>query len=155
MNYDQYKDIGGTLEEAEFERVIVAACATVDKYTFGRLRINSLISENVQYCIRDLCEYLSINNPATAKAITSKSQSAGGVSESESYATKSASDINSQAYGIVEMYLATEFSDGGVPLMYKGAQDVVGKIVDKRAKLEFDVKYGKNTIDVPMVTYRD
>ena len=70
--------------------------------------------------MRDLVEYLA-NNVSVVKAVTSKSQSAGGVSESESYATKTDDDVNSEMLNIVYDYLATEKDDNGTPLMYRGA----------------------------------
>ena len=65
-------------------------------------------------------EYLA-NNVSGVKAVTSKSQSAGGVSESESYATKTDDDVNSEMLNIVYDYLETEKDDHGTPLMYRGA----------------------------------
>ena len=70
--------------------------------------------------MRDLVEYLA-NNVSGIKAVTSKSQSAGGVSESESYATKTDDEINAEMLNIVYDYLATETDDNGTPLMYRGA----------------------------------
>lgn len=155
LTYDEYINIGGTLDETSFKRVIVAACAVVDMYTQNRLQAAVEISEKVHYCVRDLCEYLDINNGMSYKAVTSKSQSAGGVSESESYATKSSDDVKAEMYNIVYMYLSTEYTEEGVPLMYKGASGAVGKLVTKRLKAKFNVKYDENDIDIPVVTYRE
>ena len=58
---------------------------------------------------------------SSGKAVTSKSQSAGGVSESESYATKTTDEINAEMLCIVYDYLATEKDGCGTPLMYRGA----------------------------------
>ena len=58
---------------------------------------------------------------SSGKAVTSKSQSAGGVSESESYATKTTDEINFEMLNIVYDYLATEKDDYGTPLLYRGA----------------------------------
>ena len=70
--------------------------------------------------MRDLVEYLE-NNVSNGKTVTGKSQSAGGVSESESYATKTTDEINAETLCIVYDYLATEKDDNGTPLMYRGA----------------------------------
>lgn len=120
LTYEQYSNIGGTLEKSAFERVIFAACAIVDYYTQCRLQENASENEKVQYCVRDLCEYIDANNDVKYKAITTKSQSAGGVSESESYAQKSSDDVRNDMYDVVCMYLSAEVDNNGTPLMYKG-----------------------------------
>lgn len=122
LTYDEYINIGGTLDETAFERVVVAARAVVDMYTQNRLRASLEVSERVQCCVRDLCEYLDANNNTSHKAVTSKSQSAGGVSESENYAIKSSEDVRTEMYNIVYIYLSTETDNAGVPLMYRGCR---------------------------------
>jgi hypothetical protein len=74
----------------------------------------------VKACVRDLVEYIA-NNVSSGKAVASKSQSAGGVSESESYATKTTDEINAEMLCIVYDYLIGEKDDNGTPLMYRGA----------------------------------
>jgi hypothetical protein len=65
-------------------------------------------------------EYLG-NNVSSGKSVTSKSQSAGGVSESESYSNKTSDEINAEMLCIVYDYLISEKDDNGTPLMYRGA----------------------------------
>ena len=120
LTYEQYKEIGGTLEKTAFERNIDRACGIVDLYTLCRLQNVSEISVAVKACVRDLVEYLA-SNVSGGKSVTSKSQSAGGVNESESYATKTTAEINAEMLNIVYDYLATETDDRGTPLMYRGA----------------------------------
>lgn len=159
LTYDEYIDIGGTLEETAFKRVIDKACGIVDLYTQKRLRSVIELSDRDKACVRDLCEYVSANsaNGTYGGAIlSSKSQSAGGVSESESYTSKSSDEIDNEIYEIVHSYLASECTDDGVPLMYKGVEGGGnGMVVTKYLTAEFDVKYGKNSIKIPLVTYRD
>lgn len=120
LTYEEYKEIGGTLEEAAFKRNIDRACGIVDQHTQSRLYGKKEVSKMVKACVRDLVEYLA-NNATNGKAITSKSQSAGGVSESESYATKTTDESSAEMLNIVYDYLATEKDDCGTPLMYRGA----------------------------------
>lgn len=103
-----------------FKRNIDRACGFVDLQTQSRLQGVLEASARVKACVRDLVEYLAAN-VSSGKTVTSKSQSAGGVSESESYATKTSEDINSEMLNIVYDYLATEKTDCGTPLMYRGA----------------------------------
>ena len=120
LTYEEYKEIGGTLDSTAFNRNTDRACAIVDSHTQNRLQSVLEVSQRVKACVRDLVEYLA-NNMSSGKAVTSKSQSAGGVSESESYATKTSEDINSEMLNIVYDYLATEKDDYGTPLLYRGA----------------------------------
>ena len=120
LTYEEYTEIGGTLDLTAFKRNIDRACGFVDLHTQGRLQSVLEVSHKVKACVRDLVEYL-VSNTSNGKTVTSKNQSAGGVSESESYATKTAYDINSDMLNIIYDYLATEKDDCGTPLMYRGA----------------------------------
>ena len=120
LTYEEYTEIGGTLDLTAFSRNIDRACAFIDASTQNRLQSVLEVSTKVKACVRDLVEYLA-NNLSNGKAVTSKSQSAGGVSESESYATKTTDEMSCEMLNIVYDYLATEKDDCGTPLMYRGA----------------------------------
>ena len=120
LTYEEYKSMGGELNEAAFLRNVDRACGFVDLHTKSRLQSVLEVSQRVKAGVRDLVEYLA-NNVSSGKVITSKSQSACGVSESESYATKTADDMDAEMLNIVYDYLATEKDDCGTPLMYRGA----------------------------------
>ena len=120
LTYEEYTEIGGTLDLTAFKRNIDRACAFIDASTQNRLQSVLEPSTKVKACVRDLVEYLA-NNVSSGKSVTSKSQSAGGVSESESYATKNTDEINAEMLNIVYDYLASEADDRGTPLMYRGA----------------------------------
>lgn len=118
LTYDEYKQIGGTLDETAFSRCLARACAIIDVKTHGRLVEFTKKPELVQVVCADLVDYLALNN--TGKAVTSVSQSAGGVSESESYATKTADDYITDIDRILEP-LASITTSTGVSLLYRGA----------------------------------
>ena len=120
LTYEEYTEIGGTLDLTAFMRNINRACSVIDWCTQNRLRAILAASETVKACARDLVEYLA-DNASNGKTITSKSQSAGGVSESESYETKKTDELNAEMLNIVYDYLSTETDDHGTPLMYRGA----------------------------------
>ena len=120
LTYEEYTEIGGTLDLTAFKRNIDRACGFVDLHTQSRLQSVLEVSTRVKACVRDLVECLA-NNLLIGKSVTSKSQSAGGVSESESYATKTLDEMNAEMLNIVYDYLATEKDDCGTPLMYRGA----------------------------------
>lgn len=118
LDYNEYANIGGELEFAAFMKKIGRACAYVDAQTFGRLKGENDVSDAVKACLRDLVDCLN----STERTLASKSQSVGGVSESENYAVKSASDIDAEMKSIVYDYLYTETDTNGVPLLYRGAR---------------------------------
>lgn len=121
LTYDEYLNVGGALEKTAFERVIVAACAMIDSYTQWRLHYVSKISENVQACVRDLCEYIYNDNCTSSfRTLASKSQAAGGVSESETYTIKSGAEVKAELWNTVFTYLYNESDDNGTPLLYRG-----------------------------------
>lgn len=120
LTYDEYLNIGGTLEKTAFGRVVDRACGIIDIYTYKRLQGEIKVSERVKACVRDLVEYLDTYKRASAVVVTSKSQSAGGVSESESYTTKTTDDTNTDVRDIVYDYLWAEETENGVPLLYRG-----------------------------------
>lgn len=120
LTYEEYQEIGGTLDETAFNRNIDRACGFIDLCTQSRLQSLTELSARDKACVRDLVEYLSANKVGGA-AVTAKSQSAGGVSESESYAVKDAVQMQAEMYSIVYDYLAAEVDGNGTPLLYKGA----------------------------------
>ena len=120
LTYEEYSEIGGTLDLAAFNRSIDRACAVIDMYTRNRLRCATVVSRRVKACVCALVDFLDANNSGGV-ALTSRSQSAGGVSESENYTTKTLEDVNNEAYSIVYDYLVMETDDCGTPLLYRGA----------------------------------
>ena len=120
LTYEEYTEIGGTLEETAFKRNIDRACGFVDTHTFNRLQGVLSVSQGVKACVRDLVDYLAIN-VSSGRVVSSKSQSAGAVSESENYATKTNDELNADMFNIVYDYLLGEKDDLGTPLMYSGA----------------------------------
>ena len=118
LTYEEYFEIGGTLDETAFNRNIDRACAMIDIRTQSRLETFEEIPQIVKVVCADLVDYIATNT--VEKAITSKSQSAGGVSESESYATKTAEDFANDLDRIFEP-LAVVKTKNGVSVLYRGA----------------------------------
>lgn len=119
LTYTEYKEIGGTLEETAFNRNIDRACGIIDNATHNRIECMAEVPQKVKPLCRDLLEYLVENN--TVKIVTSRSQSAGGVSESESYATKTADDVYGDIQNMIYDYLLNVTDDNGISLLYRGA----------------------------------
>ena len=119
LTYNEYISLGGMLDLTAFMRHIDRACGVIDNATHNRIERMKEVPQKVKPLCRDLIEYLAENNGV--KVVTSKSQSAGGVTESESYSTKTADDIYGDIQNLVYDYMATETDDCGTPLIYRGA----------------------------------
>jgi hypothetical protein len=91
----------------------------IDNRTQSRLECFEEIPQIVKIVCADLVEYISINT-VDKPIVTSKSQSAGGVSESESYATKTAEDYSADLDRIFEP-LAVVKTENGISITYRGA----------------------------------
>jgi hypothetical protein len=121
LTYDEYLSIGGSdVGLSAFNRNIAKASGMIDNATFCRIEKMSSVPVNAKHLCRDLIEYLVRNN-ATDLTVTSRSQSAGAVSESESYAVKTADDLQNEITGMIYDYLGSCYDDNGTPLLYRGA----------------------------------
>lgn len=118
LTYEEYSNMGGVLDLTAFNRNIDRACGIIDNAIHNRLDSAQEISRKVKACTRDLIEYLAKNEEIGI--VTSRSQSAGGVSESESYVTKTADDVYGDIQNILYDYLVSETDENGTPLLYRG-----------------------------------
>ena len=119
LTYEEYIEIGGTLDLTAFKRNIDRACAMIDVRTQSRLEVFEEIPQIVKIVCADLVGYIATNT-VEKPIVSSKSQSAGGVSESESYAVKTADDFSNDLAMIFEP-LATVKTANGISILYRGA----------------------------------
>lgn len=119
LTYDEYLEIGGMVDLSAFNRNIARASGMIDNATFCRIEKMSKIPDNAKHLCRDLIEYL-VRNSITDLTVTSRSQSAGTVSESESYVVKTADDWVNEITGMIYDYLGSCVDDNGTPLLYRG-----------------------------------
>ena len=119
LTYTEYKEIGGTLEETAFVRNIDRVCGIIDNATHNRIECMKKVPQRAKALCRDLVEYLA-NDFGSSKQISNRSQSAGGVSESESYVIRSTEERAGEIGDMVKDYLLNEVDDNGTPLLYRG-----------------------------------
>ena len=119
LDYQEYVSIGGACDATAFNHYIDRACGVIDNATHRRIECMAEVPQRVRALCRDLVEYLA-RNDTTEIAVTSRSQSAGGVSESESYATKTADDVYGDIQNMIYDYLLNATDDNGTPLLYRG-----------------------------------
>lgn len=122
LTYEEYTSLGGVLDTTAFNRNIDRACSTIDNATFNRIHAMAEVPQKVKACCRDLVEYISTNKTVNEKSVANWSESAGAVSESVSYTTKTEDEIQSDISDILFDYLYMLEDDEGTPLMYKGAR---------------------------------
>ena len=120
LTYEEYSNIGGICDLTAFNCNIDRACGVIDNATHNRIDCMAEVPQRAKALCRDLVEYLA-RNGTTEIAVTSRSQSAGGVSESESYATKTADDMYGDIQNMIYDYLLNVTDDNGTPLLYRGA----------------------------------
>lgn len=119
LDYQEYVSIGGVCDATAFNRFIDRSCGIIDNATHNRIECMKEVPQRAKALCRDLVEYLA-RNDTTEIAVTSRSQSAGGVSESESYATKTADDMYGDIQNMIYDYLLNVTDDKGTPLLYRG-----------------------------------
>ena len=119
LTYDEYSTMGGICDLTAFNRNIDRACGIIDNATHNRVECMVEVPQRAKALCRDLVEYLA-RNDTIEKTVTSRSQSAGGVSESESYANKTADDVYGDIQNMLYDYLGNETDDNGTPLLYRG-----------------------------------
>ena len=116
LTFDEYQNLGGVLDISAFKRNLTRASGIIKNFTFGRIEKMKEIPSNAKELCRDLIEYFHAN--LSSNHLSSRSQTAGGVSESESYA--SFQEQSAKIQSLVNDYLENEKDDNGVPLLYYG-----------------------------------
>lgn len=120
LTYEEYSNIGGICDLTAFNRNIDRACGVIDNATHNRIEYMAEVPQRAKALCRDLVEYLT-RYSTSDMVVSSRSQSAGGVSESESYATKTADDMYGDIQNVIYDYLLNVTNDNGIPLLYRGA----------------------------------
>ena len=119
LTYEEYTEIGGTLDLTAFKRNIERACTMIDLRTQERLFAFATIPQIVKIVCADLVGYIATNT-VEKPFMTARSQSAAGVSESESYSVKTQADFAADLDRIFEP-LATVKTENGISVLYRGA----------------------------------
>ena len=119
--YQEYLNIGGVCDATAFNRYIDRACGVIDNATHNRIEKMAEIPHNAKALCRDLIEYFE-GNFGSSKQVSSRSQSVGGVSESESFVIRSIEERAGEIDDMVRDYLLFVADDNGTPLLYRGAK---------------------------------
>lgn len=120
ITYSEYNSMGGVCDLTAFDRYIDRACGIIDVATHNRIEAMESVPRQAKAACRDLVEYLANNADTSEKTVASRSQSAGSVSESESYVAKSVDDMRNDVDNLLFDYLGSVTDDKGIPLLYRG-----------------------------------
>ena len=120
LTHGEYAEMGGICDLTAFNRNIDRACGIIDNATHNRVECMKKVPQRVKALCRDLVEYLA-NDFGSSKQISNHSQSAGGVSESESFVIRSIEERAGEIDDMVKYYLLNVVDDKGTPLLYRGA----------------------------------
>ena len=130
LTYEEYLNMGGTLDDAAFDNYLIDAEMLIDWYTFNRLENETVIPEKVKKCVYKLISLADMKSKAfvLGREVNGEgnasvaSQSNDGVSIS--YNTISASQaldlIKSDAENIIKQYLNGVVNSLGRKLLYRG-----------------------------------
>lgn len=103
LSFDNYKDMGGKLSKAEFDRFAFRAECELNNATFGRLAKLENIPESVKRCEFELITYFSLTTKnGDNSSITSVSNDGYSISYSEQKSPQS------QIQDIIYTYLADD-----------------------------------------------
>ena len=119
LSFEEYSNMGGVLDLTAFNRNIDRACGIIDNATHNRIECMAEVPQRAKALCRDLVEYLA-RYSTSDMVVSSRSQSAGGVSESESYITKTDTELQADIDNMIVDYLMAETDDNGTPLLYRG-----------------------------------
>lgn len=134
LTYEEYADVGGTLDETEFNYYAYEAESYIDWYTFNRLHNNTEIPEAVKRCevyliklIQDRLTALGISvgdNGGSSNAVTGSIMSQSNDGVSVSYSNLSARDadttLNKEIKQTIQRQLAGVTNELGRKLLYRG-----------------------------------
>lgn len=115
LTYDEYKDLGGLLDQTPFNLLEFEARKEVDKYTFNRLVNLETQNQEVKLCIYALIEQIN-SNKANLKGVASESTDGYSIS----YTSQNNAETSQKTRKTIETYLINCKLADGTPYLYRG-----------------------------------
>ena len=123
LTYEEYKIMGGTLEESALLPLERKARYIINSQTGGKTgeRLSAMpeIPEAVKDCMFELVNHLAVNS-FDGTNVQSESQSQGGRSESVTYSHLTKEESKAEIENIIYRFLSC-VKYNGVSLLYRGA----------------------------------
>lgn len=121
LTYQEYKALGGTLDEMPFNLLEFNARKKIDERTFGRLVDKGQEYQEVKLCVYNMITTLNSYSSYDTQNKAISSESTDGYSISYGTPQKSITEAkNSELEDIIYTYLSNLIVDG-VPVLYRGA----------------------------------
>lgn len=121
LSYEEYIELGGTLDEAPFNILELEAQKNIDKYTQGRLQNLEQQINEVKVCVYKLIVMLDTYSIYEKQNKSVLSENIDGYSIRYSDATESISKAKiNEIKGIIRTYLAECSLEDGTPYLYMG-----------------------------------
>ena len=121
LTYQEYKALGGTLDEMPFNLLEFNARMKIDERTFGRLVGKGQEYKEVKLCVYNMITTLNSYSSYDTQNKAISSESTDGYSISYGTPQKSTTEAkNSELEDIIDTYLSNLIVDD-VPVLYRGA----------------------------------
>lgn len=121
LTYQEFKTLGGTLDEMPFNLLEYNARKKIDERTFERLVDKGQEYQEVKLCVYNMITTLNSYSSYDAQNKAISSESIDGYSISYGTPQKSTTEAkNSELEDVINSYLANVVIDN-VPVLYRGA----------------------------------
>ena len=121
LTYQEYKALGGTLDEMPFNLLEFNARMKIDERTFGRLVDKGQEYKEVKLCVYNMITTLNSYSSYDTQNKAISSETTDGYSISYGTPQKSTTEAkNSELEDIIDTYLSNLIVDD-VPVLYRGA----------------------------------
>ena len=121
LTYQEFKTLGGTLDEMPFNLLEYNARKKIDERTFGRLVDVGQEYQEVKLCVYNMITTLNSYSSYDTQNKAISSESTDGYSISYGTPQKSTTEAkNSELEDVIDTYLSNLIVDD-VPVLYRGA----------------------------------
>lgn len=121
LTYQEYKALGGTLDEMPFKLLEFNARKKIDERTFGRLANKGQKYQEVKLCVFNMITILNSYSSYDTQNKAISSENTDGYSISYGTPQKSVIEAkNSELESVIDTYL-TDLVVDGVRVLYRGA----------------------------------
>ena len=121
LTYEEYKELGGSLDQMPFQILEFDARKEIDKNTFGRIKELVNQKQEVKLCVFELIKTL---NSYTVKEDGNKNVSSESIDGySISYNNQPETNLKAkkiEVNGIIETYLSDCKLEDGTPYLFRG-----------------------------------
>lgn len=124
LTYDEYEEMGGTMDEDVFDRFEMKARRLIDRATRGRIISETPVRDCVKYCAYELVAAMyadeSLAGIAAGRDIAAVSNDGVSVSFATGNAENAATAANARYFAAIRAWLDGETTASGVHLLYAG-----------------------------------